>query len=77
MIDHIDLGNGWVVPFLYIFFILALPVELPVWAVLLLSAFAGLVMDFFSSTPGMHMSACVVMGFGRGYMLRALAPRRR
>jgi rod shape-determining protein MreD len=75
VIDHIDLGNGWVVPYLYIFFILALPIELPVWAVLLLSAFTGLVMDLFSSTPGMHMSACVVMGFARGYMLRALAPR--
>src|SRR5438128_2469682 len=75
VIDHIDLGNGWVVPYLYIFFILALPIELPTWAVLLIGAFTGLVMDLFSSTPGMHMSACVLMAFARSYVLRALAPR--
>jgi hypothetical protein len=32
-------------------------------------------MDFFSSTPGMHMSACVVMMYARLYLLRLLAPR--
>ena len=32
-------------------------------------------MDFFSSTPGMHASACVVMAFARLLMLRLLVPR--
>jgi rod shape-determining protein MreD len=75
VIDNFDLGNGWVVPYLYVFFILALPIELPVWAALLLGGTTGLTMDFFSSTPGMHASACLVMAYARGYMLRALAPR--
>lgn len=75
VIDHIDVGNGWVVPYLYVMFILALPIEMPPWAVLLLGAFTGLVMDHFTSTPGMHMSACVIMAYARGNALRALAPR--
>ena len=33
-------------------------------------------MDFFSSTPGMHAGACVLMAYGRLLMLRLLAPLR-
>lgn len=75
VLDHLDVLNGLMVPYLYILFLLMLPVELPAWAQLALGAFTGLVMDHFSSTPGMHMSACVVMMYGRLNILRLLAPR--
>jgi rod shape-determining protein MreD len=75
VIDHIDLAHGWVVPYIYVLFILLLPFDTPPWATLLLGFCLGMTMDLFSSTPGMHASACVLMAFGRTLMLRALAPR--
>ncbi|HRH67876.1 MAG: hypothetical protein JNL43_15655 [Flavobacteriales bacterium] len=75
VLDHLDVANGFMVPYLYVLFLLMLPIELPAWAHLSTGAATGLVMDLFSSTPGMHMSACVVMMYARGNLLRLLAPR--
>lgn len=75
VLDHLDVLNGYMVPYLYVLFLLMLPIELPSWAQLALGAFTGWVMDHFASTPGMHMSACVVMMYGRLIALRFLAPR--
>lgn len=75
LLDHLDVANGWVVPYLYVLFLIMLPFETPPWAVLVIGFFTGLVMDLFSSTPGMHTSACVVMAYVRIQMLRLLAPR--
>ena len=75
VIDHIDLAHGWVVPYIYVLFILLLPFDTPAWATLVLGSVLGMVMDMFSSTPGMHATACVVMAYARILMLRALVPR--
>lgn len=75
VLDHLDVANGYMVPYLYVLFLLMLPFELPTWAQLLIGAFTGLLMDVFSSTPGMHMSACVVMMFARAHLLDLIAPR--
>jgi rod shape-determining protein MreD len=75
VLDHIDLANGWAVPYLYVLFLLMLPLELPDWAGLLIGAFTGFVMDVFSSTPGMHMSACTVLMFARIHLLKLISPR--
>lgn len=75
VIDHLDLAHGWVVPYLYVLFIISLPFDTPPWATLVLGFLLGMVMDFFSSTPGMHAGACVLMAFTRLLMLRILVPR--
>ncbi len=75
LLDHLDVANGWLVPYLYVLFLIMLPFELPGWAGLLIGATTGLVMDAFGSTPGMHMSACTVMMFARIRLLRLMAPR--
>lgn len=75
VLDHLDVANGYMVPYLYILFLLMLPIELPAWAQLVAGALTGLVMDYFSETPGMHMSACVVMMYARLNLIRLLAPR--
>lgn len=67
--------SGYVNPYVYIMFILLLPVEMPAWLLLILSFFTGLIIDFFSGTPGMHASACLVAGFIRPYVLRITSPR--
>ena len=75
VLDHLDVLNGLMVPYLFVFFLLMLPIEMPAWAQLAIGAVTGLVMDFFTSTPGMHMSACVVMMYARLQVLRLLSPR--
>lgn len=75
VLDHLDVAHGWVVPYLYVLFLIALPFATPPWATLVLGFVLGLAMDFFSSTPGMHASACVAMAYARLWMLRILAPR--
>ena len=75
LLDHLDVANGYMVPYLYVLFLLMLPFELPGWTQLLLGAATGLILDAFSSTPGMHMSACVLLMFVRKHLLRLMAPR--
>jgi rod shape-determining protein MreD len=67
--------SGYVNPYVYIMFILLLPVEIPSWLLLLLSFATGLIMDFFTGSPGMHASATLLAGFVRPYILRVLSPR--
>lgn len=75
VLDHLDVARGWMVPYLYVLILLMLPFELPAWGALVAGAFTGLIMDLFSDTPGMHMSACVVMMFVRIHLLSLISPR--
>jgi rod shape-determining protein MreD len=67
--------SGYVNPYVYIMFILLLPVEIPSWLLLLLSFAMGVLIDIFSGSPGMHSSATVFAGFVRPAVLRLVAPR--
>jgi rod shape-determining protein MreD len=67
--------SGYVNPYVYIMFILLLPVEIPSWILLILSFFTGLIIDFFSGSPGIHTSATVLAGFVRPSILRIVSPR--
>jgi rod shape-determining protein MreD len=67
--------SGYVNPYIYIIFILLLPVEIPAWLLLLLSFGVGMVIDFYTGSPGMHSSASVLAGFVRPYVLRLISPR--
>ncbi|MDB4533768.1 rod shape-determining protein MreD [Vicingaceae bacterium] len=74
ILNNVEFG-GYVVPFLYVIFILALPFETPSWLVLILGFILGISIDAFSSTMGMHTAATVVMAFCRAYLLKLVAPR--
>ena len=67
--------SGYFNPYVYIMFILLLPVEIPSWLLLLLSFGTGIIIDLFSGSPGMHASATVVAGFVRPFILRIVSPR--
>lgn len=67
--------SGYVNPYIYLMFIMLLPVEIPAWLLLLLSFIIGGIIDFFSGSPGMHSSATVLAGFVRPYVLRLISPR--
>jgi rod shape-determining protein MreD len=67
--------SGYVNPYVYILFILLLPVDIPAWLLLIISFFTGLIIDLMTGIPGMHTSATVLAGFARPYVLRLIAPR--
>lgn len=67
--------SGYMVPYVYLLFILLMPFETPRWVVLLSGFFLGLGIDLFEHTPGMHTAATVLIAFIRPYFLNLLAPR--
>jgi len=67
--------SGYVNPYIYLMFILILPVEMPSWLLLVISFFTGIVIDLFSGTPGLHSSATVFAGFIRPFIFRMYSPR--
>jgi len=60
---------GFINPYIYILFILSLPVRMPRWAALLLAFVLGLTIDIFSNTPGMHAFATVMVAFFRNSII--------
>jgi len=67
--------SGYINPYVYIMFILLLPIEIPAWLLLVLSFTIGIIIDFFSGSPGIHTFATVLSGFVRPYIIRVVSPR--
>ena len=67
--------NGYMVPYIYLLFILLMPFDTPRWTQLLLGFLLGMGIDLFENTPGMHTAATVLVAFVRPYLLSLLAPR--
>ena len=61
--------SGYINPFVYVMFILILPVAIPSWILLLLSFLTGFVIDLFCGTLGVHVFATVIAGFARPWVL--------
>lgn len=59
-------------PFVYLYFLLKLPVGISKSVLLFISFLTGLTIDFFSNTPGMHAAACTFVGFFRPGMIKLL-----
>ena len=67
--------HGTINPQFYLLFILLLPIEIPKWALLILSFTLGLTIDAFNDTLGMHAIACTFAGFIRPTVINLLTPR--
>lgn len=74
ILNNIQL-SGYINPYLYILFILWLPIDTPKFLLLFLAFLLGFSLDLFTNTLGMHTSATVFMAFCRPYVLQLLAPR--
>lgn len=68
--------NSYIIPYVYILFILLLPFETPKWVVVLTSFFLGLFVDFFYNTLGLHAAACTLIGFVRPVIQNIISLRR-
>lgn len=67
--------SGYINPYIYILFILLLPIETPNWLLLLSALLLGLTIDMFGNTSGMHAAASVMVAFARPKILQLIAPR--
>jgi len=62
-------------PQIYPLFILFLPLETPLWFLLILGFALGLTVDMFSNTQGMHAAATVILAYARNMILLTLLPK--
>lgn len=74
VLNHVEI-SGYINPFLYVLFILMLPVRIPRLLLLIIAFVTGLCVDIFTNTAGMHAAACVLMAFLRPGWLKIIAPR--
>lgn len=74
LLNNVQLGT-FINPFLYVLFLLTLPVNIPKTGLLPIAMLCGLTIDMFQNTPGMHASACLLMAFIRPGWLKIIAPR--
>ena len=67
--------HHYISPIVYFLFILWLPFSIGRPSLLLVSFVTGLLMDFFTKTPGMHAAACVLVGYIRPFLINVLVPQ--
>lgn len=72
VINHIRLG-GFVHPYIYLIFVMLLPINIPGWSLLLLGFGSGLTIDLFMGTLGMHAGATTLMAFCRPGIIRLVS----
>ena len=74
VLNNIEISNH-IIPYIYILFIILLPVDIPGWALLLIAFIMGLIIDLFSGTLGFHVFATVLMAYSRKSVLTLISPR--
>ncbi|MEO5572786.1 MAG: rod shape-determining protein MreD [Bacteroidia bacterium] len=74
ILNNIQL-SGYINPYLYILFILLLPVKFSKIAVMILALALGLTIDMFTNTQGIHAGAAVFMAYMRPFILKIFSPR--
>lgn len=72
LLNHIEIA-GVINPFLYIYFIIALPIHTNRISLIFTGFFLGLVVDMFSNTWGIHAMGTTLVAFLRPYIFRIVA----
>ena len=72
LVNHIRLG-GYVHPYIYLIFVMLLPLNTPGWQLLLSGFGIGLAVDLFMGTLGMHAGATTLMAFCRPAIVRIVS----
>jgi hypothetical protein len=67
--------SGFVNPYIYILFVMLLPLSTPRYAVMLSGFLIGITIDIFSNSLGLHAAATVFAAYLRPYVLRAISGR--
>lgn len=73
ILNNIQL-SGYINPYLYIMFLLILPIETSFWILIPAGFLLGITVDMFMHTPGLHAAATVFAAFIRPGVLALIAP---
>ncbi|GAA4320291.1 rod shape-determining protein MreD [Flaviaesturariibacter amylovorans] len=75
VLNEIPHLHRYVVPYLYFLFLLWLPFSLNRLGLLLTGFATGLVLDYFTMSPGLHTAACVLIAYVRPFIIFLLIPK--
>jgi hypothetical protein len=75
VLNKIPFLHQFVVPYLYFLFILWLPFSISRFGLLVIGFFTGLLLDYFTWTPGLHTAACVLIAYIRPFIINLLIPK--
>lgn len=67
--------HRYIVPYLYFLFILWLPFSISRLGLLLIGFCTGLLLDYFTMTPGLHAAACVLIAYARPFIINLMIPQ--
>lgn len=67
--------HRFVVPYLYFLSVLWLPFSLGRLGLLFAGFATGLLLDYFTNTPGLHAAACVLIAYVRPFLITILIPK--
>ncbi|MGQ0740521.1 MAG: rod shape-determining protein MreD [Bacteroidota bacterium] len=75
ILDKIPHLHRFITPYLYYVFILWLPFSVSRQWQLVIGFLTGLVLDYFTMTPGLHAAACTLIAYVRPFVIGILTPR--
>lgn len=67
--------SGFFNPYVYVLFIILLPLSTPRYAILILAFALGLIIDIFSNSLGIHSAATVFVAYVRPLVIRLISNR--
>jgi len=67
--------SSFINPYIFPLFILLLPFEIPRWLLILIGFSAGLLLDFFLGSAGMHAAACLLIAYLRPFLINVITPK--
>lgn len=67
--------HQFVIPSIYFLFILWLPFSVSRIGLLVIGFITGMTLDFFTTTPGLHAAACVLIAYLRPFVINVLTPK--
>lgn len=67
--------HQFIVPYIYFLFLLWLPFTISRIGLLFIGFLTGLVLDYFTMTPGLHAAACVLLVYVRPFVINILTPK--
>lgn len=67
--------SSFVNPYVFPLFILLLPFAIPRWFLLVIGFTAGLTLDYFLGSLGMHAASCLLIAYLRPFLINIITPK--
>jgi hypothetical protein len=75
VLNKIPALHQFIIPYLYFLFLIWLPFSVSRIGLLVIGFLTGMVLDWFSNTPGLHAAACVLLAYARPFVINVLTPK--